>query len=47
MNPDVALGMKLRRLLDAFHTRDFRQDFRQQPGFVEELEAAASEEKGR
>src|SRR5580693_2599383 len=33
--------MKLRRLFDAFHARDFRQDFGEQFGFVEKLEAAA------
>src|SRR5579862_4263692 len=34
--------MELRRLFDAFHARDFQQDFGEQPGFVEKLEAAAS-----
>src|ERR1700757_4913547 len=33
--------MKLRWLFDAFHARDFRQDFGEQFGFVEKLEAAA------
>ena len=34
--------MKLRRLFDAFHACDFRQDFGEQLGFVKTLEAAAS-----
>src|SRR6201993_5471066 len=34
--------MKLRWLFDAFHARDLRQDFGEQFGFVEKLEAAAS-----
>jgi hypothetical protein len=42
VNPDVALGMKLRRLFDPFHARDFRQNFGEELGVVEELEAAAS-----
>ena len=42
VDPDIAFGMKLRRLLDAFHARDFRQDLGEQFGFVEKLEAAAS-----
>jgi len=43
VNPDVAFGMKLRRLFDAFHARNFRQGFRGAVGFVEKLETAASE----
>ncbi len=39
---DVALGVKVRGLLDAFQRRDLRQDLRQQAGLVEQLEAAAS-----
>ena len=42
VDPDVAFGMKLRRLFDAFHARDFRQDFGEQFGFVEKLEPSAS-----
>ena len=41
VHPDVALGMELRRLLDALHLLDFRQDFVQQAGFVQQLEGAA------
>ena len=41
VNPDVSFGMKLRRLLDALHPRDFGQKLGQQPRFVEQLEAAA------
>ena len=36
---DVAFGMKLGRLLDAVHGGDVGQDFRQQPAFVEQIEA--------
>ena len=38
MNEDIALGMKLRRLLHAFHARDLRQHLAQQAGFVQQLE---------
>ena len=41
VDPDVALGVELRRLVDAFHARDFRQDFGEQAGFVEQFEGAA------
>ena len=41
VDPHVAFGMELRRLFDALHARDFRQDFGEQFGFVEKLEATA------
>ena len=34
----IAFGMKLRRLLDAFHGSNFRKHFAQQAGFVEQFE---------
>ncbi len=37
VNPDIALGMKLRRLLHALHPRDFRQHLGQQPGLIEQF----------
>src|SRR6185437_7965562 len=40
VNPDVAFGMKFRRLFHAFERRHFGQDFVQQAGGIEELEAA-------
>ena len=40
VRPDVALGMVVRRLLDAVHARDLGQHDGQQPGLVEQLEAA-------
>ena len=41
MDPDVALGMELRRLLDALHPCDFRQNLDEEAGFVEQFEGAA------
>jgi len=38
MNPHVAFGMKLRRLLDAFHRSDFGKDLLEQPGFIQQFE---------
>ena len=35
MDPDIALGMELRRLRDTFHARDFGQDFGEQASFIE------------
>ena len=40
VNPNVAFGMKLRRLLDALHSRDVRQHRGEQSGFIQQLEAA-------
>ena len=42
MDPDVAFGMELRRLLDTFHALDFQKQFVQQATLVEQLETAAS-----
>ena len=41
VDPDVALGVELRGLLDAVHAGDFGQDLLEQPGLVEELKGAA------
>ena len=41
VNPDVAFGMILRRLLDAFHGGDFGKEFDEQAGLVEKFKAAA------
>src|SRR5262249_26653219 len=41
MNPDVALGMKLRGLLHAFHLRHFWQDRSEQTRLLEQFETAA------
>ncbi len=41
VGPDVALGMKLRWLLDALHGRDFGQDLLKQTTRIEQLEARA------
>ena len=41
VHEDVALGMKLRGLLDALHARDLRQQFAQQAAFVQQQEGAA------
>src|SRR5882724_6464559 len=41
VHKDVALGMKLWWLFDAFHLRDLRQYFFQQPTFVEQLESSS------
>ncbi len=40
VRPDVALGMKLRRLRHAFHRGHFRQDVGQQSGSVQQFEPA-------
>ena len=42
VDPDVAFGMKLRRLRDALHARDFGQQDREQAGLVEQLEGRAA-----
>ena len=39
VRPDVALGMKIRRLLDAFQAGDFGKDFGEEAGFIEQFEA--------
>ena len=39
--------MELRRLLDALHPRNFGQDFRQQPRFIEQFEAPAGRAFGQ
>ena len=41
VRPHVAFGMELRRLLDALHARDFRQELRKKLRFVEQLKGAA------
>ena len=41
MGPDISFGMKLWRLLDAFHLRNFRKKLGQQPRCIEKLETAA------
>ena len=41
VNPDIALGVKLRGLLDAVHLRDLRQHLLQQPSRIKELKGAA------
>ena len=41
MHPHVALGMKLRGLLDALHARNFGQHFAEQAGFVKQFERRA------
>ncbi len=41
VDPDVAFGMELRRLLDTFHLRNFGQQLREQARLVEQLEPAA------
>ena len=41
VDPDITLGVVLRGLLDAVEAVNFGEDFRQQAGFVEELEGAA------
>jgi hypothetical protein len=40
MNPDVAFGMKLRRLFDSLHSRNFGQYLAQQTCFVQQLKSA-------
>ncbi len=42
VNPHVAFGMKLRRLLHAVHAIDLRQHLLQQAGRVQQLESRAS-----
>src|ERR1051326_3115815 len=42
MSPDIAFGMKLGRLLDAFHGGDFGENIAEQTGFIEQFKAAAS-----
>ena len=37
VNPDVALGMILRRLIDAFQARNLRQNVLQQTGLIQQL----------
>ncbi|HEY8311830.1 MAG TPA: hypothetical protein VIG47_14805 [Gemmatimonadaceae bacterium] len=39
--------MKLRRLLDTFHSRELWKDVLQQAGSIEELESAASRAFGQ
>ena len=41
VDPDVALGMILRRLGHVFHGGDFREDLREQVEFIEKFERAA------
>ena len=41
MKPDVAFRMVLRRLLNAFHPRNFRQYFGEQPRLIQELKRSA------
>ena len=41
VDPDVAFGMELGRLLDALHGGDLGQDVGQQAGLVQQFEAAA------
>ena len=41
MCPDIPFGVKLRRLLDAFHALDFRQHLVEQRGFIEQFKSAA------
>ena len=41
MDPDVTLGVVLRRLLDTVHFGCFGEDFSEQAGGVEELEGLA------
>ncbi len=40
MNKDIALGMKLRRLLAAFERLDLGEDFPHEPALVEQIKAA-------
>ena len=39
MDPDVAFGMKLRRLRDAFHARDLGQNLSEEAGFIQQFES--------
>ena len=41
MDPDVAFGVELWRLLDAVHAYGFGEDLLKEAGGVEELEGAA------
>ena len=36
MDKNITFGVKLRRLLDAFHGFDFRKKLMQQSGFIEQ-----------
>ena len=40
VRPDIAFGMELRRLFDAFHARDFGKKLREKARLVEKLETA-------
>src|ERR1700720_4302066 len=40
MNPNISLGMKLRRLLDTLHARDVREHHSEQARFVEQLKSS-------
>src|SRR5258705_13666340 len=39
VNPNISLGMKLRRLLDALHARDVGEHHGKQARFVEQLKS--------
>ena len=41
MNPDIALGMELRRLRHAFHPGDLGQHLDEKIGFIQQFEGAA------
>ena len=47
VSPDVSFGVKLGRLRYTFQGENFRQDLRQQAGFVEQLKPAASSAFGQ